>query len=158
MLGLARHLAGLGHRRIGVLCMRLGTGHHDGPADLQRQENALYPVQRDRLAGLRDGFAEVGVEWARVPVIERFYHSIEAGEQGTAELLAAHPEVTAVVCTSDVLALGALQHAAEQRLKVPVCPKPNGPGSPPCGSPCWRRAGSPGSSSCSAATATGRGG
>jgi DNA-binding LacI/PurR family transcriptional regulator len=119
MLALARHLAGLGHRRIGVLCMRLGTGHHDGPADLQRQENALYPVQRDRLAGLRDGFAEVGVEWARVPVIERFYHSIEAGEQGTAELLAAHPEVTAVVCTSDVLALGALQHAAEQRLKVP---------------------------------------
>ena len=36
MLALARHLAGLGHRRIGVLCMRLGTGHHDGPADLER--------------------------------------------------------------------------------------------------------------------------
>ena len=33
MLALARHLAGLGHRRIGVLCMRLGAGHHDGPAD-----------------------------------------------------------------------------------------------------------------------------
>jgi len=76
-------------------------------------------VQRDRLAGLRDGFAEVGVEWGHIPVIERFDHSIEAGEQGTAELLAAHPEVTAVVCTSDVLALGALQHATEQGLTVP---------------------------------------
>ena len=119
MLALARHLTGLGHRRIGVLCMRLGAGHHDGPADRARQENATYPVQRDRLAGLRDGLAEVGVDWSDVPVMERFYHSVEAGEQATAALLAAHPEVTAVVCTSDVLALGALQHAAEQRLKVP---------------------------------------
>ena len=119
MLALARHLAGLGHRRIGVLCMRLGAGHHDGPADRARQENTTYPVQRDRLAGLRDGLAEVGVDWADVPVMERFYHSVEAGEQATAALLAAHPEVTAVVCTSDVLALGALRHATEQGLAVP---------------------------------------
>src|SRR6059058_1886487 len=53
MLALARHLTGLGHRRIGVLCMRLGAGHHDGPADRARQDNTTYPVQRDRLAGLR---------------------------------------------------------------------------------------------------------
>jgi len=119
MLSLARHLTGLGHRRIGVLCMRLGAGHHDGPADRARQENSTYPVQRDRLAGLRDGLAEVGVDWADVPVMERFYHSVEAGEQATAALLAAHPEVTAVVCTSDVLALGALRHATEQGLAVP---------------------------------------
>ena len=119
MLALARHLTGLGHRRIGVLCMRLGAGHHDGPADRARQENTTYPVQRDRLAGLRDGLAEVGVDWADVPVMERFYHSVEAGEQATAALLAAHPEVTAVVCTSDVLALGALRHATEQGLAVP---------------------------------------
>ena len=85
MLALARHLTGLGHRRIGVLCMRLGAGHHDGPADRTRQEHTLYPVQRDRLAGLRDGLAEVGVDWAEVPVMERFYHSVEAGERATAE-------------------------------------------------------------------------
>ena len=119
MLALARHLTGLGHRRIGVVCMRLGAGHHDGPADLERQENTTYPVQRDRLAGLRDGLAEVGVDWADVPVMERFDHSVEAGEQAAAALLAAHPELTAVVCTSDVLALGALRHATEQGLAVP---------------------------------------
>jgi DNA-binding LacI/PurR family transcriptional regulator len=120
MLGLARHLTSLGHRRIGVLCMRLAAGRHDGPALLERQRNAIYPVQRDRLAGLRDGLAEVGVDWADVPVIERFEHSVDAGRSGAAELLAAHPGLTAVVCTSDILALGALGHATDRGLEVPA--------------------------------------
>jgi len=34
---------------------------------------------------------------------------VEAGQTAAAELLAAHPEITAVVCTSDILALGALR-------------------------------------------------
>jgi DNA-binding LacI/PurR family transcriptional regulator len=119
MLGLARYLTGLGHRRVGVLCMRLGAGHNDGPADQARQEAATYPVQRDRMDGLRDGLAEVGVDWASVPVIERFDHSVDAGQDAAAELLTNNPGVTAVVCTSDVLALGALRYAAERGLSVP---------------------------------------
>jgi len=76
-------------------------------------------VQRNRLAGLRDGLAEVGVDWASVPIWERFDHSVEAGESAAADLLAAHPELTAVVCTSDILALGALRHATDRGLRVP---------------------------------------
>ncbi|MEJ3657326.1 LacI family DNA-binding transcriptional regulator [Actinomycetes bacterium KLBMP 9759] len=119
MLSLTRHVTGLGHRRVGVLCMRLGEGRHDGLADQQRLQNATYPVQRDRLAGLRDGLAEVGVDWADVPVIERFEHSVEAGQNGAAELIGARPDITAVICTSDILALGALRHAGERGLAVP---------------------------------------
>lgn len=119
MLGLARHLTGLGHRRIGVLCMRLGAGRMDGHATQERQAGATYPVQRDRLAGLRDGLSEVGVDWATVPVIERFEHSVDSGEAAAAELLSAHPDVSAIVCTSDVLALGALRHATKLGLTVP---------------------------------------
>jgi DNA-binding LacI/PurR family transcriptional regulator len=119
MLALARYLTGLGHRRVGVLCMRLGAGHNDGPADQARQDAITYPVQRDRMGGLRDGLAEVGVDWATVPVIERFEHSVDAGQDAAAELLTNHPGVTAVVCTSDVLALGALRYAAERGLSVP---------------------------------------
>jgi DNA-binding LacI/PurR family transcriptional regulator len=119
MLGLARHLTTLGHRRIGVLCMRLGAGHNDGLADAERQSSATYPVQRDRLSGLRDGLAEVGVDWSEVPVIERFEHSVDAGQSAAAELLAVHPHLTAIVCTSDVLALGALRHASSRGLSVP---------------------------------------
>jgi DNA-binding LacI/PurR family transcriptional regulator len=119
MLGLARHLTGLGHRRIGVICMRLAAGHNDGPADAERLAAVTYPVQRDRLAGLRDGLAEVGVDWDDVPVIERFDHSPDAGQSAAAELLGAHPDLTAIVCTSDVLALGALRHAGDRGLAVP---------------------------------------
>jgi DNA-binding LacI/PurR family transcriptional regulator len=119
MLGLARHLTALGHRRFGVICMRLAAGHNDGPASVQRQEAITYPVQRDRLAGVRDGLAEVGVSWADVPVIERFEHSVEAGRDAAAELLSAHSDLTAVVCTSDILALGAMQHAATRGLSIP---------------------------------------
>ena len=120
MLGLARHLAGLGHRRIGVVCMRLGQHRQDGPADIERQERTTYPVQRDRLAGLREGMAEVGVDWADVPVVERYEHSVDAGASGAGELLKRNPEITAVVCTSDILALGALRHATQQGLSVPA--------------------------------------
>jgi DNA-binding LacI/PurR family transcriptional regulator len=119
MLALARHLTGLGHRHIGVLCMRLASDHHDGRASQERQWDATFPVQRDRFSGLRDGFAEVGVDWADVPVIERFEHSHEAARAAAAELLALDSKLTAVVCTSDVLALGALAYAAERGLSVP---------------------------------------
>ena len=84
-----------------------------------RQPDIDYPVQQNRLAGLRDGLAEVGVDWAAVPVWERFDHSVEAGQSAAAELLAAHPELTAVACTSDILALGALRHAVDRGLTVP---------------------------------------
>jgi DNA-binding LacI/PurR family transcriptional regulator len=119
MLGLGRHVTGLGHRRVGVICMRLAAQRNDGPVDAGRQASIAYPVQRARLAGLREALAEVGVDWAAVPVHERFDHSVEAGQSAAAELLAAHPDLTAVVCTSDILALGALRHAAEHGLTVP---------------------------------------
>jgi DNA-binding LacI/PurR family transcriptional regulator len=119
MLGLARHLGGLGHRRVGVITMRLGALRHDGPVGPARQAAIEYPVQRDRLLGLREGLAEFGIDWASVPVWERFDHSVDAGQAAAAELLAAHPDLTALVCTSDVLALGALRHAHERGLAVP---------------------------------------
>jgi DNA-binding LacI/PurR family transcriptional regulator len=119
MLDLTRYVTGLGHRRIGVLCMRLAAGRVDGPVSTERQNSATYPVQRARLAGVRDGLAEVGVDWSDVPVFERFDHSVDSGQASAAALLAAHPDLTAIVCTSDVLALGALRYAAEQELSVP---------------------------------------
>jgi len=109
MVALARHLGELGHRRVGVLCMRLSTDRNDGFASVSRQDNARYEVQRRRLAGLRDGFTEFGVDWATVPVVERYDHTQAAGGTAVDQLLERHPDVTAVMCTSDILALGALR-------------------------------------------------
>jgi DNA-binding LacI/PurR family transcriptional regulator len=76
-------------------------------------------VQGERLAGLRDGFTAAGVDWADVPVIERHEHSADAGAAAAGELLTEHPGITVVVCTSDVLALGALRLAADRGWDVP---------------------------------------
>ena len=74
-----RHLAALGHRRVGVVTGRLGTDRHDGQASLERQRRGKYAIVRARLAGLADGLAPAGVDLAEVPVDERFDNSPSAG-------------------------------------------------------------------------------
>lgn len=119
MKQIARHLLDLGHRRIGVICMRLGRAVMDGPVDLARQEGARYHVQRNRLAGLREAFTEAGVAWDRIPVVERFEHSVAAGASGAAEVLSLDPGVTALVATSDILAFGAMEELERRHQRVP---------------------------------------
>jgi DNA-binding LacI/PurR family transcriptional regulator len=116
---LAERLIRLGHRKVGVLCMRLSRDRNDGFAALDRQRGAHFHVQRARLAGLADTFGAAGVDWSEVPVVERFDHSIANGASAAAQLLDAEPEVTALICTSDILALGALTEAKRRRLDVP---------------------------------------
>ena len=117
--GVAEHLIALGHRRIGVICMRLGRARLDGPVTLARQSAAHYHVQRNRLTGLRDAFTAAGVAWDRIPVVERFEHSVEAGASGAAEVLTLDPGVTALIATSDVLALGAIEELNRRHQRVP---------------------------------------
>lgn len=116
---LGRHLGELGHRRVGVVANRLGTDRNDGPASLDRQEHCPYAVVKARLAGLADGLAEHGVDWADVRVEERFDNSSAAGEVAARALLDRHPELTAVACTTDVFALATLAVAGRRGMRVP---------------------------------------
>jgi DNA-binding LacI/PurR family transcriptional regulator len=116
---LARHLINLGHRRIGVVCMRLSRDRNDAFAPVERQQNAHFHVQRTRLGGLAAAFETVGVDWANVPVVERFDHSSAMGASAAAQLLDNDPQITALICTSDILALGALIEARRRGLRVP---------------------------------------
>ncbi|MGH3625164.1 MAG: LacI family DNA-binding transcriptional regulator, partial [Sciscionella sp.] len=105
MIRLGEHLIRLGHRKIGVICMRLDRNRNDGFASLQRQQSAHYHVQRERLSGLQSAFEAVGVQWPHVPVVERFDHTTACGESAAAALLDQDPKLTAIACTSDILAL-----------------------------------------------------
>ncbi|WP_026196996.1 LacI family DNA-binding transcriptional regulator [Sciscionella marina] len=116
---LARHVIELGHKHVGVLCMRLGRDRNDGFVSLARQHSARYHVQRARLAGLRDAFEAAGVDWNTVAVVERFDHSLDDGARAAGQLLDRDPQVTAILCTSDLLALGALDEASRRGLRVP---------------------------------------
>ena len=84
---------------------------------MSQQLNSTYDVVRLRLEGLCNG---LGVERETIPVWECWDHSEDAGERAALGLLAAHPDVTAVACTTDILALGALRAAARRGIGVPA--------------------------------------
>lgn len=116
---MARHLIELGHRRVGVVCMRLARDRNDSFVPVHRQHEAHFHVQRARLEALATEFAAAGVDWTGVPVVERFDHTIASGSTAAAQLLDRDPEITAIICTSDILGLGALAEAERRGLRVP---------------------------------------
>lgn len=116
---IATHVVGLGHRRMGVVTTRLARDGYDGPASIQRQRATSYRLAAARLAGFAQGLTSSGVDWTKVPVEERQEHSVEAGAAAAAALLDRHPDLTAIMCMSDVYARGVVEHAAAKGIRVP---------------------------------------
>jgi DNA-binding LacI/PurR family transcriptional regulator len=114
-----RHLLELGHRRIGVLSLRLSARDRPGHADARRQARATASVPKGRLAGAARAAADAGVAWDDVAVVQRRISSVEHGRTGVHALLDAAPRTTALFALSDALALGARIAARERALTVP---------------------------------------
>ncbi len=87
-----RHLLSRGHRRIGFLGWPTGSGVGD-----------------DRREGWRRALAEVGLGPAGL--FTETEDDVAPGERAARKLLDDDPEITALVCASDSLALGALHVA-----------------------------------------------
>ncbi|MEN8602534.1 LacI family DNA-binding transcriptional regulator [Microbacterium rhizosphaerae] len=94
------HLLQLGHRRIGMLM---------GPAD--------HIPSRRKLAAAQEVLARAGVSFDGSLVVRGLY-SLESGQAGASRLLASG--ATAIVCASDVLALGAVRAARRTGRSVPA--------------------------------------
>ncbi|MFI9831129.1 MAG: LacI family DNA-binding transcriptional regulator [Streptomyces sp.] len=94
-----RHLASLGHERIGLVL---------GPED--------HMPSRRKLAAARLAADAVGTVWDDA-LVQRSIFSLEGGQAATARLLEAG--VTGIVCASDPLALGAIRAARRRGLAVP---------------------------------------
>lgn len=98
---IAEHLLDLGHRRIGVVA---------GPA--------VLTTIADRLEGLRTRLAEGDVVLADDAVA--FHEFTRAGGlAGAAQLLDAHPDLTAIVALNDAMALGVLAALRDRGRAVP---------------------------------------
>ncbi|HEY3017009.1 MAG TPA: LacI family DNA-binding transcriptional regulator [Nocardioides sp.] len=96
------HLVQLGHRRI---------GHVVGPS-------RFMPAARKRLAFVEGMRAHFGLSRAEAESwIEDALFTIEGGAAATRRLL--ERDVTAVVCASDMMALGAIRAVREAGLAVP---------------------------------------
>jgi DNA-binding LacI/PurR family transcriptional regulator len=108
----AEHLAALGHREIGVISFRTTDDGHAGPLTAEREAAATYPVTRERLAGWREGLENRGLAWDAVPKHEQVLNSREDAADSLRALLGRAPGITAVLCSTDQIALGALDAAA----------------------------------------------
>jgi LacI family transcriptional regulator len=98
----AEYLIGLGHLAIGIV---------SGPLDIS--------THRDR----RQGFMEVSsaapqVAWYEGPLFANDY-SHATGFHSARRILRTHPEVTAIFCTNDLMAYGALSAARREGRSVP---------------------------------------
>jgi DNA-binding LacI/PurR family transcriptional regulator len=91
----ARHLAGLGHRDIGVIA---------GPEGL--------PTAEMRLRGFVRALAERGVVIRDERILRAPYYTLGAGMEIGGAMLAMHPRVSAVYCANDLIALGLMTVAA----------------------------------------------
>ncbi|MPV36480.1 LacI family DNA-binding transcriptional regulator [Georgenia subflava] len=95
---LGAHLVGLGHRDVAMLA---------GAA------NVASTVER--VAGLREAVERAGGTLH----VRHGSPTRDGGWSGAAEVLAAHPEVTALVGSADQMAIGALAHLRAQGRAVP---------------------------------------
>ncbi|MEM7143206.1 MAG: LacI family DNA-binding transcriptional regulator [Actinomycetota bacterium] len=100
-----RHLAELGHRRIGVM---------GGPPP----RTFISPVSARREAGWRAVLEEIGVDASPELISDGFY-TASGGADAMRRLLDLADPPTAVFCMSDRMALGAMMAARERGLDVP---------------------------------------
>jgi DNA-binding LacI/PurR family transcriptional regulator len=109
----AQHIVDLGHRRIGLVTLTI-----DGERGLLPSPAAAsggYP-SRHRMLGWLDALEPAGIE----PEVAQAIHNDDRDAEDMATLLlAANDPPTAVLCFSDVLALGVLRVAERLGLHVP---------------------------------------
>ncbi len=102
MAAMTRQVLDLGHTRLGMI-----SGIQAG------NDRARYRVQ-----GFQDALAKRGLDRAAAPIVETPY-GIDTGGDAMAQLMQIAPRPTAVICGSDVLAVGALRAAQSLGLDVP---------------------------------------
>ncbi|WP_410818697.1 LacI family DNA-binding transcriptional regulator [Micromonospora sp. 050-3] len=108
----AAHVVGLGHRRVALLADSVLPDAPAGPLTLAGVDQVPHPTTRGRLGGFADAFAEVGVGWAELTVVNVPGNSRPAAAAAIAGLFDQPAPPTAVLAGSDVLALGVLDALA----------------------------------------------
>jgi len=96
-----RHLAALGHERIGFIC---------GPTELRSA--------RARLEAFEQSMAGVNLK-VRPEYIVQGGHKLEGGKLAYCQLSRLHDRPTALLCSNDMTAIGVIRQAYEQGLSVP---------------------------------------
>lgn len=113
------HILRLGHTRIGVIADRLIPDGHRGWVTPQRRRSGTERVVRERLHGYAEALEAAGLDLDALPLIEAGAWDDESALGAARSMLAEH-NVTAIVATSDTMALGVLTVAEERGSSVPA--------------------------------------
>lgn len=104
-----RHLLGLGHTRIGYI-----LDHTEPPNGVGGNEPGA-----DRQRGYRRALQEAGIAFEPRLVVESGLHTRERGAAAAEVLLNRGEPLTAVFAASDMIALGVMEYARAQGLRIP---------------------------------------
>lgn len=119
MRELAEYVLGLGHREVGLLTMRLGRDRRQGLVNAERLNSPTCDVQRERIAGVWDAMATIGLDPKSLTVVESYEHLPTSGGDAAKAALQANPRITALMCTADILALSAMDYLRAHGIYVP---------------------------------------
>ncbi|HWL43368.1 MAG TPA: LacI family DNA-binding transcriptional regulator [Ilumatobacter sp.] len=112
----AAHIAGLGHTRVAILAHRLTDTPTRRPVTAGELADAPLRVARQRYAGYLDGLGpgvDVRALW------EAGELTTDAGRAAATDVYRAHPDITALLCMTDQLAIGACQAFERMGVDVP---------------------------------------
>lgn len=99
---IAEHLLGLGHRRVAIAA-----------------GSAALTTIADRLAGVGEALAAAGRRPDEWPVVEAAF-TRQGGKDAARQVLAGHPDVTAIIALNDDMAIGALSALRASGVAVPA--------------------------------------
>ena len=115
----ADHLVELGHRQIAILIHRLNAQPGRGQVTPDGLAAASVRVIRERVAGYHDAMTAAGIDAESVAIWEAGDNDPDSGREAAVSLLEAWPETTALLCSTDRIAIGATQAAAALGRRVP---------------------------------------
>jgi DNA-binding LacI/PurR family transcriptional regulator len=114
----AEHVRALGHRRLGIVTFPLHADGYSGPIDKKRLEKACFEVARRRMQGYLRVIEASGSKTS-ADIWECLRSSEEDGRTAAEYLIKKRPRPTAILATSDRLALGVMEVARRYRLRIP---------------------------------------
>ncbi len=114
----ANELIVAGHHRIGIVSFAMNLQATGEIVSLAHLPSITLEVTRHRLAGYAEALAEI-TSLADVPIAHGRDSTPAEGRAGAATLLAAHLDLTALICLSDQLAIGATATLNELGRSIP---------------------------------------
>jgi DNA-binding LacI/PurR family transcriptional regulator len=112
------HILELGHSRITIIVERLKPDGRKGFVGRERWANSVERVVRERIRGYESSCEAKGIDFQSVSIVEVGSFDADSARTTAGQVIDDHAP-TAIVATSDAMALGALAAAAERHLRVP---------------------------------------